>query len=323
VFACFTTLASLGVALLLAVTFRESWTIRQLAGVSELQFKVAIEAAQQVSGFTGLFVTFAPTADKAQWQAAAFASFASCGVWKVVQLAVDWRQKRETARAVGTSESLSRLLVGIHNGVVRKLKRVHDSLKKPGKSPTSIVQVRETLTPTPHLDDLLEQLATVLQREVREVNVLAGVYVNRGGNMEPVHGVDLQNAGYNPFGSYKTHPAFYRVTGAKEVSHVVRCVVGKRTILVPDCSRASGEGEFYFSHPGQGGYLNSMVVYPLGEVYSGEKATETVVAVDANRAGFFGHADFDLIVGILKEFGLRIRLEMALQSFLGKREGSP
>lgn len=319
----FVLIALLGVIGIMLLLCCRNWTTMVLNRLGELPPKIIIECIQFASGFTSILSAFAVAAEKKDWFQPAIASAVSVFVWKVVQIIVDLRQKGEAGRAKATSEALTRLLFGIRASVGKKLERIQKA-KSAGKQPT-IKHVREALTPEPHLNDLLDQLATVLHGQLQhgspKVNVRVGVYVNQSGYMCPIHGISLKNPGYNPFNSYERHKPSYELNLTNRSCHVVRCVVEKRTIVVPDCERAALTGNFFFSHDDQRQYLSSMIAYHLGVVVNGEgNLTEAAITVDADQAGFFKDADRDTLETILQEFGIRIRLELALQSFLEKRE---
>jgi len=303
---------------ILLVNFK--WMTKRIHRIGELPIKLGLDGLQLFFGFTGIYCSFFDAEVRSNWIVPIILSFVGAGIWKFVQIIVDLRLKSESARAAATSEILGRLLIGIRDGVSRKTKRVQDAVRRDRRPQTTIVHVRETLTPNPHLNDLLDQLALVLRRDASSVFVRVGVYVNRTGTMEPVHGVSLKNPGYNPFTSHKSNPAFFRVDAADNTSHVVKCVQEKRTILVSDCRKESEIGTFSFADCKQSEYLKSLVVYHLGEVMTDEgHSTEAVIAVDADYPGFFSEAAFSEIQQVLGEFGLRIQLEMAMIAFLERR----
>lgn len=301
------------------VLFR-TWTTLILERVGELPPKIIIEIIQTGSALTGVFAAFAPPADKGTWLIPVIAGGVCLLVGRILLLIVDSRQKAEAGRAKATAETLTRLLVGVRDAVKQKFARVLDAVRKDIKKPT-INHVRDTLTPQPHLDDLLWRMALTLQGPLKpgapDPNVRVGVYICRGGKMIPLHGVSLKNPGYNPFKSYDQHARHYQLPANEQSSHVVRCASQKRTIIVEDCERASRTNDFFYTHDDQKNYLRSMVVYHLGEVVDTDgKLADAVIAVDSDVSEFFKASMADVLDRVMQEFGLRVRLEMALQAFL-------
>src|SRR5262249_30227964 len=136
-----------------------------------------------------------------------------------------------------------------------------------------ITDVRDALTPGPHLRHILLHLAVFLQTRCQEklgksVNVRAGVYVNRDGAMVALHSVSTNQSHSAPFSSYRDHTEGFRVEPiSARPSHVVKCLRGKRRIMIEEDWRAAAErGDFYYYSEDQKVYLRSVVLHFLGEV---------------------------------------------------------
>lgn len=312
----------IGVGTLAVLLTRRVWAARQLARLGEVPAKAGIELVQLASGVAGVVAAFTAADDRPAWFPAAVAGCVSVSVWKVVQVVVDWRLRAVAGRAKETSEAATRLLSGIRATVGAKLRRVQEMATSDIKL-VGIGQVRDALTPTPQLADLLEELIIVLRAGRRRADIRVGVYVDRGGQMIPVHGADSKNPGYMPFRAYERHKAAYAAPVTAESSHVVRCVAQTRTIIVPDCVAAAAAGDFVYFHDDQRQYIRSLVAYHLGRVFDGRGVqTDAAIAVDSNIAGLFAEDDRDAIETVLQEFGLRIRLELALQALLARKDGA-
>jgi hypothetical protein len=210
-----------------------------------------------------------------------------------------------------------------------KARRVRRQLEPPLRK-RGIPHVRSALTPQPHLVELLQNLAVFFQAQLpsgsgENRNFRVGVYVNVDQAMKPVQGMSLNDSSYTPFSSYQAHQDAFRLADANtHPAHVVNCVRRKGMVIVEDCARAAGEGEFFFFTEGQRSYLRSMVAYYLGEV-SREDGTisEGALVVDTEAVGFFRESDRDSIEFCLREFGARLRLEMLLIALLTQRGTTP
>lgn len=138
--------------------------------------------------------------------------------------------------------------------------------------------------------------------------------------------VDLNNSGFNPFTSWQTHPERFRVPDAADSAHdpansahVVRCLLARQMLIVPDCVQAADDGAFSFFTDGQRSYLRSLVTYYLGhlQVKRGEASTGAL-SVDSDLPEIFVQSGRDVIDFCLRELASRVRLELLLGASLSK-----
>jgi len=100
-------------------------------------------------------------------------------------------------------------------------------------------------------------------------------------------------------------------------SQIVRCCSIQRAIIIESCTKSADRNEFHFTHDDQKVYLRSLAVYYLGRVVDiNGTQTEAVIAIDSDIDGFFKVSVENILDRVMQEFGLRFRLEMALQTFL-------
>jgi hypothetical protein len=301
--------------------------------VSDLWPKVVVEAVQLCAAGVSIGGAFAVASDKPDWLRPAVASAGCLAGWKVVQILVDNRaksvdriQKRELERAIREGTLRTRLLSVLRAAVNQKVKRLRKQLRRRRAKP-SIRQVREALTPEPHLNDLLESLAVFFLAQLPESeapsrNFRVGVYLDRDGIMTPVHAVSLKDPGHNPFTSYESHVGRFRLAPENtQPANVVVCVRQKGMVIVGDCEEAAREGEFHFFDDAQPSYLRSMAAYFLGEVCD-ERGTMKpgALVVDTDVTGFFQENDRDSLEFCFREFGARLKLEILLHPLIAERE---
>lgn len=324
----FGALALLGIAALFYV--RRKWcTIG--SQIQDLAPKVVAEVVQCLAGVTALGAGYAAATDRVEWLRPSIAGAACLVVWKILQILVDNRvlsadrvDKKELERRTRFGEFLVKLLSAIRFGVMRKVKRLRKETKRTGRP--GLARVRRALTPEPHLEDLLESLAGFLVAQVPDYdggdpNFRVGVYVNRDGHMVPVHAVSWNDPGFNPFTSFEAHGVAFRLDTEEAPSHVVRCIRIKAPIVVPDCLSASQEGSFFYFSDGQRTYLRSLTMHYLGKVCDRiGTMTEAVLAIDTNVAGFFREDRREFLEYCLREFTVRLRLELLLLALLPQAE---
>lgn len=324
------TYGAVGVAgfllLVLAVCY---W--RSVGGyVADSWGKVAVEVVQLLVTVGSIATTFAAAADKAVWFRPAVTGAVCLGVWKILQIVLDIQvkaveagRKAEAAEYQKQAATYARLLAVLHQAVKGKVGRLYKVIRK-RKGLGRIEQVRAALTPHPHLDDLLDAVAEFFcgllpepERQVRAFRV--GVYVARDRVMKPVHGVSNRNPGANPFTSFELHREYFHLDAARP-AHAVQVVRQQGMIVVPDCAAAASEGSFYFFNTNQPSYLRSMVSYYLGKVCL-EDATMSPAAlvIDTDAPGFFKESEQESLRYHLHEFGIRIKLELLLQTLIEKR----
>lgn len=300
--------------------------------LNDLWPKVVTEIIQVLSGLASVGGAFAVASQKPDWLRPAIAGAICLGLWKVVQLVVDNRTKAsdklgksELERSISAGAFRSLILEALRKAVDRKVKRLRKEVARKGEKP-SIGQVRNALTPKPHLDDLLESLGVFFQAQLtvadaEKVNFRIGVYIERSGALTPLHAISLADPGYNPFTSYERHRDRFQL-GPENTrpAHAVLCVRQKGIVVVEDCGEATKGGGFSFFDGSQASYLRSMVAYYLGKV-SDERGTmiEAAVVADTNRPGFFAEAERASLEFCLREFGSRLRLELLLAALIAKR----
>ena len=265
--------------------------------------KPAAEIIQVLSALTSIGTTFASIDDRATWIRPALTAWASLLVWKLLQILIDRRMKiadrtdkAALQRAEAESELRTRLLAALREAVNRKVKRLRREVGRKREKP-SLTQVRNALTPQPHLEEMLDALAVFLKEQLPPKrrsgsNFRVGVYINREGTMTPIHGVSLDDAGYNPFRSHSAHQEFFQINGVAKPASVVISVREKRLVILEDCLALETSGEFSFFNDNQRSYLRSLVAYYLGEVCLEDGTmTEATLAIDTNLPGFFKEED--------------------------------
>lgn len=326
----------LGAALWGALSFRgEQVASRVRRIVKDSTAKNLAELLFWVSGSPVLGAKYLSGGESA-WSSAVFWGSLSALVWKLSQQRLEASlgeldklakalDAEQTQRAENTIRGQSFLIDGIRSGVEHRLSQVLDALAAKSKSAT-LARVQEVLAPFSAVRDQLVRLASALQKQSptspQKPNIRVGLYLLRDNHMVPVAGVDLRQPGYNPFKSYEAHRAAYECRETKDSAHVVRCVLHRSMIVVEDCIEAAEKTEFSFTHEAQRSYLRSMVAYHLGEVVDqGGASVDAVIAADSNCAGVFKDSADELLEDVLEEFGLRIRLEMALQELLTRGKG--
>jgi hypothetical protein len=300
--------------------------------------KVAVEMTTTAVMYGSLAVTFAATEDKpVWWRTAVTGAWCLCAM-KLLQHLVDYRvktaeaeQKKEVANWKEQIEDANRkltvassLLGVLYKAVGEKVRRLKKGIEQRGKNHPKLTYVKSALTPRPHLDDLLNALAAYFRAQLPELEqqtkrFRVGVYVAKDGVMTPIHGISTHDPGYNPFTSFRKHQDNFRLN-ATNPAHVVQVVRKHTSIVVEDCIKAEAEGAFFFYSPEQKTYLRSMVSYELGGVNL-DCATigEAALVVDTDVPGFFKPDDSDQIQYVLKEFGVRIKLELLLQVLVERR----
>jgi hypothetical protein len=308
------------------------YTFWQAVGqrVSDLWPKIVTKLIQVPAGAVSLCGAYA-AANKQEWLPAAVAGALCVVVWEIVQHLIDNRvklvdkfNKAELARALREGKFRTRLLSVLRTLVDRKARRLQ-KVVQPRTGRPSVAAARKALTPKPHFDEVLERLAIFLREQLSPgegdgCNIRVGLYVEADGVLIPRHGVDLNNPEYSPFRSYREHPDFYRLTAEGQKALVVQCVRERRTVIVDDCVEAAKRGGFNFSGEPQRRYLRSMVAVYLGEVCAEDGTMrKAALAVDADAPGVFRESDRDSLESCLREFGVRLRLELLLSVLLGER----
>jgi hypothetical protein len=289
---------------------------------------------QGLAAVTSIGGAFAVAAQKPDWFEPVISGAACLIVWKFVQLLSDNRVKsadksikRELARAAREGEERTRLVIALRQAVTEKVKRLRRTVTRRSRKP-SIVQVRNALTPQPHLNDLLEALAVFLQErlppdEGQKVNFRIGVYIDQTGELACVHGISLNDPSYNPFSSSRERLEAFRLNNTTNPALVVCCIRDKSTLLVEDCIEAEARGKFSFFKDAQRSYLRSMLAYYLGEVCDEDgRFKAAALAVDTDLAGYFKESDRDSLNFFLREFGIRLKLELLLLALIARRETS-
>jgi hypothetical protein len=289
--------------------------------------KLVVECVQSLSALISIGASFAAV-DKNAWFWPAVACASSLLIWKILQILLDRsvRQElkltsRQLRRAKHEGELRQRLLTIFRKSVSQKVKRLSKWLVNRGGKPT-VVQVRNALTPKPHLEEQLEALALFFQEQRsasagQAGNFRIGVYLNRNGFLTPAIGIDLNDPGYDPFSSYRNHKARFEVAATDNPAHAVRCVREKRLIIEEDCVEAQKQGKFAFFYGGQKAYLRSMVAYYLGNVCDDDgKMKEAALVVDCNVPGFFREKDRARLNVVFREFASRLKLETLLSTLI-------
>jgi hypothetical protein len=317
-------------ALLAVASMALTWIYWKSIGqhVNDLWVKIATKGIQLLAAAASLGGAYAVGQDKQEWLLPTTLGVACVALWEVVGQLIENRvksadkaDKGALERAEVQSELRTRLLTVFRFAVDGKARRVRRQIERRGAN-IRMPQVRNSLTPEPHLGELLQNLAVFFQQQLpagdgENRNFRVGLYVNRAGVMTPVQAISLNDSSYTPFRSYEAHQGAFRLEAAQNPSHVVVCVRQKRMIVVEDCAGAAERGEFSYFRDDQRGYLRSMVAYYLGEVCQ-ENGTisEGALAIDTEAAGFFKDTDRDFLEFCLREFGARLRLEMLLIALL-------
>lgn len=296
--------------------------------LGDLWPRITTKTIQLISGSASLFGAYSVGARKEEWLPAVFAGIACVAVWEIIGQLLDNRiksvdriDKAALERAEFQSKLRTMLLTVFRFAVDSKARRIRRQLEQPRRK-LGISQIRNALTPHPHLGELLQNLAMFYQNQLpggigENRNFRVGVYLNVDGVMTPVQGVSLNDSSYTPFRSYQAHQPAFRLDAAASPSHVVICVRQRHMIIVEDCAKAAEEEIFSFFTEDQRSYLRSMVAFFLGDVCR-ENGTmaEGALVVDTEAAGFFKEPDRDSIEFCLREFASRLRLEMLLIALL-------
>lgn len=315
--------------------------------------KVASEIVKVIAAAGPIATTFSDSQHKGLWFWPMVLGIACLGIWAVLSIILESRAKAfaelakaalgsrvdsleqqvkncelELAENERAADNLMRLTSVLSESVNRKAKRLTVELHSRGGNPPRINQVRNALTPKPHLNDLLEALAAFFSAQIpedrrRSFTFRVGVYVESDGVMTPVHGVRQRDAGYIPFKSFREHRDRFRLD-SKEPAHVVQVVRTTQMLIVEDCEAASASGAFFYFDANQPNYLRSMVSYYCGSlcIDNEDKLVPVVIVVDTDATGFFRESDRESIRYCLHEFGVRVKLELLLTALVEGTSGS-
>ena len=295
--------------------------------VTDVRAKYAARIVQLLSGFVSLRGVY-EAANKEEWWLPAVTGLVCLVVWEVLKDVVDSKVKaadKLDKAALSKSEAESKirteLIAVFRRSVADKTKRLMNKLTK-RKDKVSVILVRSALTPDDHLDALLQALAVFFQEQLppgsaETTNFRVGLYALQNKVMKPLRAVDLNNPGYDVFTAYKAYESSFLIDAKEKISHTVRCVNMRQTIIVEDCIASAETGDFHFFNDNQRGYLRSMLAYYLDQVWCAD-GTIVVAAlvIDTNAAGFFREVNRESLEYCLREFGVRIKLELLLHSML-------
>jgi hypothetical protein len=330
--ATWTWILGIGAAVAIALTWlarqRRAWVA---ATFKESQVKAVTELVAGASPIAGTLATYTAftVEEKQSWLWPALFGLLCWGAWKNLQYYVegllksaDKVDRKEFERAKAESRFRADLLAAFRSFVSRKAERTLEVVRDRTRRPR-IDDARHALTPGPHLQQILYQLALFLQTRCQEkigkgLNVRVGVYVNTGGVMTPVHSESVNQPQTDPFTSYRQHQEQYRLDTPDRPAFVVRCVRERQQILiVDDCGVAAGRGDFFFFSREQESYLKSMVAHFMGEVcVQGGTMTVGVLAIDADQPKAFEEAEREDLLLCLLEFAQRVKFEMLLRGLL-------
>lgn len=310
-----------GAALLLLLVWKDAGKY-----FADWHGKLASEIAKGVVALGS--IAFAVAEKKDLWIEPMVSMAVGIAIWATFSIILEAKVKAasrnvetESAEYEREATNRSRLIGVLCKAVRHKVVRLTKEIRKRAGGNPSLKQVREALTPQPHLNVLLEALATYLcdllpapRRETTDFRV--GVYVAYNGSMTPVHGVSYRDPGYVPFTSVKAHPERFRLD-AELPAHVVQVVRTRGMIVVEDCAKAASEGKFFYFNDHQPSYLRSMVSYYCGAMCLNDGTmTSVVLVVDSDAAGFFKYSEEQAIRSYLHEFAVRIKLELLLSTLV-------
>ncbi len=313
-------------------------TLRYWSSVGRLASDVAVKVASTVvkflAGCASVGGAYA-AADKNEWWFPAVAGLLCVVVWDVLEKLIDSRvkaadkiDKQSLAAEQKQSETLTELLTVFRESVADKTKRLMKKLPQRRVKPSAAL-VRAALTPEDHLGKLLEALAAFLAEQLppdapATTNFRIGLYTERGGTMIPLWAVNLNNPTYDVFRSHLAHAAAFRLDCTDHPSHAVKCATHRQTVIVEDCVGTAEAGEFHFFNENQRSYLRSMLAYYLGDVCRDDGTTSVAaLVIDTDFTGYFKEEDRAALEFCLREFAVRVKLELLLQSMLTEREPTP
>src|SRR5579863_1713559 len=140
--------------------------------LGDIWAKGITELMQFLAGTAAIGSTFAAVSDKPGWYRPVVAGACCLLVWKCVQLLIDNRikstdraDKAALLRAERQSELRTELLTVFRFAVDNKARRVRRQVERP-RQKLSTAQVRNALTPQPHLGELLQSLAIFFQAQL-------------------------------------------------------------------------------------------------------------------------------------------------------------
>lgn len=274
------------------------------------------------------------TDEKPAWWFPVASALCANFVWKFLLLYFEQKGKgaeldlaAELDRAEREGRAQTRLITALSKCVAAKIGRVRAELAKLGNTQRTINHARDALTSRPPLEALLTSLLALLLEQASAQGLAnpsfrLGVYMNDGGVMRPLHRASAGKPGDFSFTSHDTHQPYFQLRGEGPRSCVVESVRQQTMLIVEDCLEAADSASFVFFKEAQRSYLGSLLVYYLGQVHVGDgRIEEAAISIDTSQAGFFKESDRDALEFSLREFGIRVCLEMSLVDLLRSGAG--
>ncbi|WP_422930162.1 hypothetical protein [Singulisphaera sp. PoT] len=200
--------------------------------------------------------------------------------------------------------------------VNEKFQRVRLVLQGSNASRGTIGEVRAALVPDVQIKAILESLVTFLRSEIgspegHKHNFRVGLYVEKGGKLEPVEAFDLNTSRPDPFTSYRQHAERFDLGNTANPSYAVVCVQLGRMLIVEDCEH---DPDFHHFTAAQINYLRSLVAYPmLNFCLDGNTPARAVLMIDTNVTGHFKEDARDKLESLIEGFAARLSLEYAIK----------